>query len=103
MIEFIKTRFYDLPEDADIQSAYEEFEKERERAELEEFAYANGLDFVVINDIMTDYIFNGNITDDAIRKRLADYHFGLLKITKLTGDIKAFVSNTYQKYRAEGE
>ena len=103
MIEFIKTRFYDLPEDADIQSAYEEFEKERERAELEEFAYNNGLDFEVVNGIMTDYIFNGNITDDAIRKRLADYHFGLLKITKLTGDIKTFISNTYQKYRAEGE
>lgn len=103
MIEFIKTRFYDLPEDADIQAAYEEFEKEREKAELEEFAYSNGLDYQSINDIMTDYIFNGTISDDAIRKRLSEYHFGLLKITKLTGDIKAFITNTYHKYRAEGE
>lgn len=103
MIEFIQTRFYDLPDDADVQSAYEEFEKEREKAEIEEFAYGNGIDYTVVNDIMTDFIFNGNITDDSIRKRLVDYQFGLLKITSLTKSIREFIEQTYYKYRAEGE
>jgi len=44
MAEFIRTRFYDLPETADVQAAFEEFEKERQQAEIEEFAYENGVD-----------------------------------------------------------
>ena len=103
MVAFIKTRFYDLPEDADIQAAYEEFEKEMEKAELESFAYDNQIDYTVINDIMTDYIFNGGISEESIRQRLKEYHLGLLKITKLTTDIKSFVVRTYDKFRAEGE
>ena len=103
MVAFIKTRFYDLPEDADIQAAYEEFEKEMEKAELESFAYDNQIDYTVINDIMTDYIFNGGISEESIRQRLKEYHLGLLKITKLTTDIKSFIVRTYDKFRAEGE
>ena len=103
MIEFIKTRFYDLPDDVDIQSAYEEFEKDMERAEIERFAFENGLDYPIINDILAEYIFNGSISDDAIRKRLSDYHFGLLKITSVTEAIKEFIKETYYKFRAEGE
>ncbi len=103
MIAFIQTRFYDLPDDADIQAAYEEFEKDMERAEIEKFAFDNGLDYEIVNDILTEYIFNGNISDDVIRRRLSDYHFGLLKITTMTDKIKSFVEETYRKFRAEGE
>ena len=52
---------------------------------------------------MTAYIFSGSISDEKIRKNLMNYHFGLLKITKLTSEIKQFVVSTYNKYRAEGE
>lgn len=103
MKAFIQTRFYDLPDDADIQQAYEEFEKEQERAELEEFAYTNNIDYVVVSDIMTDFVFSGSLSDESIRQRLTAYGFGLLKITKLTKEIKQFVTDTYNKYRAEGE
>lgn len=103
MEEFIRTRFYDLPDDADVQAAYEEFEKEKEIAEIEEFAYANGVDFSIMNDIMTEYIFNGQISEEAIRKRLEAYHLGLLKTTVLTGKIQGFVKQTYIKFKAEGE
>ena len=51
MVAFIQTRFYDLPEDADIQAAYEEFEKDMERAEIEKFAFDNGLDYEIVNDM----------------------------------------------------
>ncbi|WP_026510562.1 type I restriction endonuclease subunit R [Butyrivibrio sp. LC3010] len=103
MVAFIKTRFYDLPEDADIQSAFEEFEKECQQAELEEFAFSNGIDYSVVNEILTEYMFSGTITDEGIRKRLTDYHFGLLKLTKMTSDIKQFIEQTYKKFKAEGE
>lgn len=103
MIDFVRTRFYDLSDDADIMAAFEEFTKEREIAEIEAFAYSNGIDYEVMNSIMTDYIFSGNISDEAIRQKLMPYHLGLLKITKLTGDIKTFISQTYLKYKAEGE
>lgn len=103
MTAFIKTRFYDLPEDADIQAAYEEFEKEQQKAELEEFACANGIEYTVLNDILIEYMFNGGISDESIRKRLVEYKLGLLKLTKLTTDIKQFVTETYKKFKAEGE
>ena len=103
MAEFIRTRFYDLSDDADIMAAFEEFAQEHEKAEIEEFAYNHGIEFATVNDIMVDYIFNGSISDESIRKRLMDYHLGLLKITKLTKEIKDFVSQTYMKYKAEGE
>ena len=103
MAEFVRTRFYDLSEDADIMAAFEEFAKEYERAEMETFAYEHGISYDTVHEIMLEYIFNSGITDEAIRKCLIPYHLGLLKITKLTAEIKAFVSQTYLKYKAEGE
>ena len=103
MTEFVRTRFYDLPENADIMAAFEEFAQEYEKAEIEEFAYNHGIDFVTINEILVEYIFNGGISDESIRKRLMEYHLGLLKITKLTKEIKDFIGQTYMKYKAEGE
>lgn len=103
MKAFIMTRFYDLPDDADVQQAFEEFERDSMRAEMEEFAYEKQIDFEVVDGIMNDYFFGGVLTDEAIRKRLMDYHFGLLKMTKLIAEIKEFVTQISVKYRAEGE
>lgn len=103
MAEFVRTRFYDLSDDTDIMAAFEEFMKEHQKVEIEEFACSHDIEYTVLNDIMTEYIFNGSISDEAIRKRLMAYHLGLLKITKLTTEIKSFVSQSYMKYKAEGE
>ena len=103
MADFIRTRFYDLDEDADIMAAFEDFARERELAEIEEFACDHGIDSSVVHHNVVDYTFNGKISDESIRESLSEYHFGLLKTTKLTGEIKTFVSETYAKYRAEGE
>ena len=84
-------------------SVFEEFEKEQLQADIETFSYNNGIDTDIVIDIFTDYSFSGGVSDEAIRRRLMAYHFGLLKITKLTNDIRGFVVNTYNKYRAEGE
>ena len=103
MVEFIRTRFYDLPDDADIMAAFEEFAREHEKAEMESFAYEHGIDFSVVHKNVVDYVFNGKISDETIRESLSDYHLGLLKTTKLTGEIRTFVTDTYEKYRAEGD
>lgn len=101
--DFIKTRFYELPDDADIQQAYEEFEKDCLQADIERFAYEKELEINDIINMFTDYSFSGALSDESVRKHLIAYHFGLLKITKLTKEIKDFVKYTYDKYKAEGE
>ena len=103
MEAFIRTRFYDLPEDADVQQAYEQFERENLRAEIESFAYGKGLEAKDVLDIFSEYMFNGSISDGAIRRRLTAYRMGLLKITKTASDVKQFVVNTYGRYKVEGE
>ena len=100
--EFVRTRFYDLSDDVDIMAAFEDFMREHEKADIEKFAYTRNIDYIVVKDIMVEYIFNGSISDESIRKRLMTFHLGLLKITKLTKDIKEFISDTYKKYKAEG-
>lgn len=39
MKAFIEIKFYDLPDDADVQAAFDEFEKDFLRAEIESFAF----------------------------------------------------------------
>ena len=103
MAEFIRTRFYDLSDDADIMDAFEEFTREHQKAEMESFAYDHSITYDVVHDILAEYSFNGSISDEVIRQRLTPYKLGLLKITKLTNEIKEFVSQTYKKYKAEGD
>ena len=103
MKQFILTRFYDLPENADVMEAFVQFEKEQMKADMEEFAFDNKIDYVIVSELFSTYVFSGMISDDDIRKRLAEYKLGLLKMTKLTKSIKTFVQDTYKKYKAEGE
>lgn len=73
------------------------------QADMEAFAYEQQIDYNVISDLFSTYVFSGLISDDEIRTKLTEYKFGLLKMTKLTKAIKTFVHDTYQKYKAEGE
>ncbi|MBR3516873.1 MAG: type I restriction endonuclease subunit R [Lachnospiraceae bacterium] len=101
MTEFVRTRFYDLAEDADIQAAFEEFVKERQRAEEEAFAFHNGIEPELLSEIVASYMFRGTVTEEEIRKRLEKYGLGILKITMLTEKIMQFVKETHIKYKAE--
>ena len=103
MRQFILTRFYDLPEDADIMEAFTQFEKEQMKADMEEFAFGNKIDYSIVSELFMEYVFHSTISDDDIRKRLTAYKIGLLKMTKLTKLVKSFVEDTYNKYKAEGE
>ena len=102
MKQFILTRFYDLPEDADVMEAFIQFEKEQMQADMESFAFENKIDYAIVSELFSSYVFHGSISDDEIRKKLALYKLGLLKMTKLTKSIRVFIEETYRKYKAEG-
>ena len=102
MKQFILTRFYDLPDDVDVMEAFTQFEKEQMQADMEEFAYSNKIDFAIVHDLFSTYVFSGTVSDEDIRKRLSVYKLGLLKLTKLTKEIRNFIDGTYKKYKAEG-
>lgn len=70
---------------------------------MEAFAFGNKIDYIIVSELFTEYVFHGTISDDDIRKRLTAYSLGLLKMTKLTKSVKTFVQDTYNKYKAEGE
>ena len=103
MREFIETVFYNLDENADIQKAYEDFEARKLVEEIVAYSMEADLQPNVVRELFSDYSFSGSISEERIRARLADYHFGLLKMTKLTGEVKDFIQNTYNKFKAEGE
>lgn len=73
MKEFILTKFYDLPEDADVMEAFTQFEKEQMQADMEAFAYEQQIDYNMISDLFSTYVFSGLISDDEIRTKLAEY------------------------------
>ena len=103
MKEFILTRFYDLPEEADIMEAFTQFEKEQIRADMESFAYENGLDYDAISELFSSYVFSGRVSDEKIRQRLSAYKLGFLKMTKLVDEVHNFIEDMGKKYKAEGE
>lgn len=103
MREFILSRFYELPDDVDVMEAFEQFEKEQMQADMEAFAFENQIDYSIVSELFSGYVFSGTVSEDEIRKRLTAYKLGLLKMTKLTKAVKAFVEDTYKKYKAEGE
>lgn len=102
MKEFILTRFYELPENVDIMEAFIQFEKEQMQADMEAFAFENKIDYAIISDLFSTYVFSGTTSDEDIRKKLSDYKLGLLIMTKLTKAIRQFIEDTYKKYKAEG-
>lgn len=103
MKQFILTRFYELPENIDVMEAFTQFEKEQMKADMEAFAFESEIEYVIVSDLFTTYVFSKTLSDDDIRKKLSGHKLGLLKMTKLTKTIKKFVHDTYQKYKAEGE
>lgn len=103
MINFIKSRFFELDPDEDIISAYEEYEKETMKADIEAFATVNDIEESLITEIVTQFFVDSkHITKESIRLKLSDKGLGLLKLTKLINDILDFVNEMNNKYTAEG-
>lgn len=103
MTSFIKSRFFELDPDEDIIAAYEDYEKESMKADIEKFAQANSIDIDIITEIVTQYFIDPKqVTKENIRLKLLDKGFGLLKLTKLINQILSFIKDMSDKYTAEG-
>ena len=102
MKEFVSKRFYELPPDADIETAYHDFERDSMQARIEAFATENGLDERLVGDVVQDYFANQkSLTDEALRQRLKGMGFGLLKLKSVTMKLSQFAKEMLELYTAE--
>lgn len=105
MKAFIQSRFFELDPEADIIEAYNEFEREALTADIEDFANENGLSVDLISAILHKYFANSMvITKEYLRQQLTiNGVTGLLKINSLINKIFTFLTDSYNKFTAEGE
>lgn len=102
MKEFVSKRFYELPPDADIETAYHDFERDSMQARIEAFATENGLDERLVGEVVQDYFANQkSLTDEALRQRLKGMGFGLLKLKSVTMKLSQFAKEMLELYTAE--
>ena len=102
MKEFVLKRFYELAPDADIESAYHDFERDSMQARIEAFAAENGLDERLVGEIVHDYFANQkSLTDEALRQRLKGMGLGLLKLKSVTMRLSQFAKEMLELYTAE--
>lgn len=105
MKAFIQSRFFELNAEADIIEAYNEFEKEVLVADIQEFSTENGLNNEFVSTILHQYFMNAKtVTKESLRRELVNQGVtGLLKITLLINKILTFLTDSYNKFTAEGE
>ena len=102
MKEFVSKRFYELPPDADIETAYHDFERDSMQARIEAFSTENGLDERLVGEVVQDYFANQkSLTDEALRQRLKGMGFGLLKLKSVTMKLSQFAKEMLELYTAE--
>lgn len=104
MADFINIRFFDLDPEEDIIKAYEDYEKERMAADIEEFSKENDVPSAKVTDILLQFFANDKaVTKETIRIELHDLNLGLIQMTKRIKAIQLFISEMYNKYTAEGD
>ena len=103
MESFIRVRFFELDPDEDIQSAYQEYEKESMQASIESFSTENHLDSGTIARFVSEYFMNSrNLTEETVRQSLEGSGLGLIAMTKAVDNIMQFIKEMSDIYAAEG-
>lgn len=103
MKQFVKTKFFELDPDADIEIAFEEYEKEVLQKAVEEFAQEHNIDVQLVLELMNEYFVDEKSVDkETIRNKIQPLGLGLIKSTKLINDILFFIRDMYDKFTAEG-
>ena len=46
--------------------AFMQFEKEQMQADMEEFAFGNEIDYMIVSELFNEYAFHGTISNDDI-------------------------------------
>ena len=105
MKAFVTERFFELDPDADIIEAYTEYEKEVLQADIESFAASNSLEKAFVSMILHRYFVDTkSTTKELLRQELVNEGVkGLLKITNLINKILEFLTDSYNKFTAEGD
>ena len=75
MRQFILTRFYDLPRGCRYHGSIHSVREEQMKADMEEFAFDNKIDYMIVSELFTEYVFHGTISDD-IRKEIDSIQAG---------------------------
>lgn len=103
MKQFIQSRFFELDPNADIQTAYVEFEKEVLNASIEEFATEYKLPVDFVSTTLCQYFTDAKIiTKEYLRQGLMEHGItGILKQTTVTNKILNFMSDCYNKFTVE--
>ena len=105
MKAFVTERFFELDPDADIIEAYNEYEREVMQADIESFATENSLTADFVSRILHQYFMDTKaVTKETLRRELSNAGVkGLLKITALINKVLDFLTDSYNKFTAEGE
>ena len=105
MKAFVTERFFDLDPDVDIIEAYNEYEREVLQADIESFATENSLTTEFVSRILHQYFMDTKaVTKETLRQELSSAGVkGLVRITTLIGKVQDFLTDSYNKFTAEGE
>lgn len=105
MKAFVTDRFFELDPDEDIIEAYNEYERETLKNDIETFSGSKELSTAFVSRILHLYFIDSKtVTKEFLRLELTDEGVkGLLKITSLIDSILEFLTDSYNKYTAEGE
>lgn len=105
MKAFVTERFFELDPDADIIEAYNEYEREVMQADIESFATENNLTADFVSRVLHQYFMDTKaVTKETLRRELSNAGVkGLLKITALINKVLDFLTDSYNKFTAEGE
>ena len=105
MKAFVTERFFELDPDADIIMAYNEYENEVLKNDIEHFASEQGLTSSFVSRVLHQYFINTKaITKEVLRQELSAIGIkGLVKTTMLINKIQEFLTDCYNKFTSEGE
>lgn len=103
MKKFVTERFFDLDPEADIIQAYEEYESEVLKADIESFATEHTLPNEFVSRILHQYFVDTKaVSKEYLRRELSDNGVkGLLKITALIAEIQEFLKDCYNRFTSE--
>lgn len=105
MKAFVTERFFELAPDADIIEAYNEYEREVLQTDIESFATENNLTTEFVSRILHQYFMDTKaVTKEMLRQELSSAGMkGLVRITTLINKMQEFLTDSYNKFTAEGE
>ena len=105
MKAFVAERFFELDPEDDIIEAYDEYEHEVLLTDIESFSAESRLPNELVSKVLHQYFMDTKaVTKESLRQELVAAGVkGLLRITALIDRILEFLTDSYNKFTAEGD